>query len=168
MTKQDILHLRAAVREDADTLGRLHHQSWLETYAGLLDGRLLAARSAEKSAAMFRNGGWRNVLLAFLNGEAAGFCGFGPGRDGEASVALGEIYGLYVLKKAQGRGAGRALLQSALRELEKTGFSTVYLWVLDGNVRAMAFYQRQGFFRDGEKNTALSGFPVRELRFLRR
>lgn len=65
---------------------------------------------------------------------------------GFARVKGGELEKLFVEPVLQGAGIGAALLQYAVREL---GART--LWALEKNTRAIAFYQRHGFARTGEK-----------------
>ena len=76
----------------------------------------------------------------------------GPGRDVEAPTEH-ELYAINVLARAHGTGLGAALLEHAV------GDRAAYLWVLDGNARAAAFYRGHGFADDGgrkpEPNTGL-------------
>lgn len=66
----------------------------------------------------------------------------GPARDDEAPTEH-ELYAINVLARAHGTGLGAALLEQAV------GDRAAYLWVLDGNARAAAFYRRHGFADDG-------------------
>jgi ribosomal protein S18 acetylase RimI-like enzyme len=56
-----------------------------------------------------------------------------------------ELYALYTLNRAYGAGLGAALLRAAL------GYSPAYLWVLEANPRARAFYGKHGFHPDGKR-----------------
>lgn len=59
---------------------------------------------------------------------------------GFAQVENGEIRKLFVEPVLQGKGIGAALLEYAVSELN-AGF----LWALEKNERAVAFYKRHGF-----------------------
>lgn len=155
--------LRAAKPGDAGVLGALHCRAWRETYPGLLPAAMLQSLSPEKSAARFAQEGCRDMLLAFCGGEPAGFCGFGPWRAGPGA-AEGEIIGLYVLKAYQRRGVGTALLRAALAALAARGLDRVSLWVLDGNEKAVQFYESFGFAATGETKGEP---PLRERRLRR-
>lgn len=155
--------LRAAKPGDAGALGALHCQAWRETYPGLLPAAMLQSLSPEKSAARFAQEGCRDMLLAFCGGEPAGFCGFGPWRAGPGA-AEGEIIGLYVLKAYRRRGVGTALLRAALAALAARGLDRVSLWVLDGNEKAVQFYESFGFADTGETKGEP---PLRERRLRR-
>lgn len=148
-------------------LGTMLERAWQETYVGLLDVRILAARSARKSADRFRSDGCRNVFVGLEGETPAGFCGFGPARGAGMPASEGEIYGLYVLRAYQRRGLGGTLVRMALEELKKAGFASVHLWVLESNRRAVDFYERQGFVPDGGKTVFMLDIPVRELCFRR-
>lgn len=66
--------VRKAVVEDAQAVGLVHEQAWRETYTRLLPPWMFAARSAEKSAAMFRRQGCRDMLVAEAEEGVVGFC----------------------------------------------------------------------------------------------
>lgn len=56
-----------------------------------------------------------------------------------------EIERIYVIKKAQGKGIGKQLLQFALEEARKRSLLCIWLGVWERNEKAIAFYQRHGF-----------------------
>ena len=65
-----------------------------------------------------------------------------------------------------GLGVGRRLWAAA-RSAIPAETSAVALWVLEGNVRARAFYERLGFRADGtSRSTARLGTSVSEIRFV--
>ena len=46
------------------------------------------------------------------------------------------------------------------------GYGRIALWVLEGNERAIGFYERYGFCFDGESAEIMLGTPRRELRMV--
>jgi GNAT superfamily N-acetyltransferase len=58
-------------------------------------------------------------------------------------TADAEIYSLYLLRDAQGRGIGRGLLRVVAAVLQEQGFTSVALWVLERN-RSRGFYESCG------------------------
>ncbi|OKL45414.1 GNAT family N-acetyltransferase [Pseudovibrio exalbescens] len=56
----------------------------------------------------------------------------------------GEISALYLLQEVHGQGLGAALFRKALCHLQHLGHSAFSLWVLEGNVSALKFYERFG------------------------
>jgi ribosomal protein S18 acetylase RimI-like enzyme len=130
---------------DAEELGRMHVQSWRETYAGLvpqsfLDGLDPVARGER----------WRGIIESgcrlFLVRDALGLAGFGScGAQREQSLPFGgEITALYVLRRAQRQGIGRMLMGVLGRDLEAAGHKGVALWVMAGNEPACRFYEAMG------------------------
>lgn len=158
--------VRKAVVEDAQAVGLVHEQAWRETCTRLLPPRMFAARSAEKSAAMFRRQGCRDMLVTEAEEGVAGFCGFGRSRDEGVPASTGEVYGLYVLKRHQRRGMGTALMAGALDALAAQGFTAAFLWVLEKNYNARRFYENNGFSPSGEVRH-IPGEQIREIRYAR-
>ena len=135
--------------DDAEVLTDLHLDVWDEAYTGLVSSEILAARRQERPERIER---WRTILaetssttLAWDDaGQLLGFASTGTGRDEDQEYLPGlEVMALYVRARAYGRGVGWALLDAVV------GSAAAYLWVLDGNQRAISFYERQGFRFDG-------------------
>ena len=57
--------------------------------------------------------------------------------------------GMSVAAGFRGAGAGGALLETALEWAATAGFRRAVLGVFPENARAMAFYERHGFVREG-------------------
>ncbi len=76
---------------------------------------------------------------------------------------------LYALPEVWGRGVGRALWQADLGALRERGYFEVTLWVLDGNERALSFYEAAGFTADGTTKTEQwrDGLEILERRMTR-
>lgn len=48
------------------------------------------------------------------------------------------------------------------------GYVSVYLWVLEGNAAARAFYEQRGFVCNGDvMDVEVGGAPLREVRYVR-
>lgn len=75
-----------------------------------------------------------------------------------------EIVQLYVESCFQGQGVGNALIGFALNEAERLKADNVFLWVLEKNFKARAFYERCGFAFTGEKKPE-EGTPETLMRY---
>lgn len=129
--------------------GRVWWQSWNEAYQGLVDEDYLYHRIFADYALRARDDTDGGVLIAQdEDGQVIGFTKVGPSCDDDMPDA-GEVYQLYVLAEWYGKGVGYRLMQEGRRMLVDDGFDTIVLWVLEGNERAIAFYERQGFVADG-------------------
>lgn len=150
--------------EDAEALTDLHLDVWEEAYAGLMPASVFTERRARRAE---RVESWRTIvgsgssdnLLAWSGERLVGFSSTGSGRDDPADDLPGlELMGLYVRASTYGAGVGFALLREAL------GDADAYLWVLDGNERAITFYERQGFRFDGTTKPEDVGLERRMVR----
>jgi GNAT superfamily N-acetyltransferase len=132
--------------EDADEMGRVHVQVWQEAYAGLMPDAYLDALDPTVGAARWRDRlGQPSAVEWWLARDEDGIVGMtsaGPPRDDEPPAPL-ELYAINLLRRAHGRGLADELLAQAI------GDRPAYLWVLEGNDRAIAFYRRHRFFDDG-------------------
>lgn len=137
--------IRPAAASDAGAVGRVHFLAWQQTYTGLLPDSIMSRLSEERSTAIFRREGCRDLFVALLDGEVVGFCGYGAWRGKGGDCDAGEVIGLYVLQKAQGLGIGTGLLRAALDTLRSRGYAGAALWVLGSNARAIGFYRARGF-----------------------
>jgi ribosomal protein S18 acetylase RimI-like enzyme len=163
--------IRPATVVDAPALGRLHVATWRAAYAHLVPGEVLDAISEEARASR-----WARILaespdaalVAEREGELLGFASVGPGRDDDAAPGrTGELYALYVGPVHWGTGVGWRLWRAARQALQADGYDEVTLWVLEGNRRGRAFYERAGFVLDAgsRKTIDFHGVPLPEVRY---
>ncbi|UJP10040.1 GNAT family N-acetyltransferase [Microbacterium sp. KUDC0406] len=151
---------------DAEALGRVHAQTWHETYDHLISKAALEKVSPKRLAELWvnwaRQGEDFRMSAALVDGEIVGFVGSGPARDKDAPRNR-ELYFIYLLDKWHGTGLGQRLFDAAVDEGEE-----VYLWVADDNPRAHRFYVRNGFALDGASHTEpFLGETLTEVRFVR-
>ncbi|KRF33119.1 GNAT family N-acetyltransferase [Yonghaparkia sp. Soil809] len=154
--------MRPATVADAPALGLLHRQCWLETYAGVLSERFLAAASADSLtdewAGMLAAGSadatvpGSKALVAELLDPSAGPSGTSPALVGFARGAPSDdpeaprptkLDSLYTLASTHGSGLGARLLDGVL------GDRPAYAWIVTANERARRFYEKHGFALDG-------------------
>jgi ribosomal protein S18 acetylase RimI-like enzyme len=140
--------IRPAAQDEAPVVAALSIAGWRETYAGHIGAPYLAAldrhpkhdvASWQARVAATDRRHW--TFIAALD-EPVGFvhCRESAEVPGHRS----EIWRLYILRRAQGRGIGRALMDVAARTLEANGLAPFGLWVLEFNAGARAFYERLG------------------------
>lgn len=159
------IKIREANAADADGIGYVHYNSWMETYTGLIHADFLATRSIARSTDIFRQSGCRNTTVATADGRIIGFCGYGKARDADVPDFCGEIHGIYVLRPYQHDSIGKRLLEYAKDQLREQGCTMAYLWVLQGNTRAIQFYERNGFYFDGKEKEETLVTPILEKRY---
>ena len=148
--------------EDADEAGAVHTKVWQEAYAGLMPDDYLAALDPAQAADRRRDrlAAPRPGVAEWVARDDLGIVGMaasGPPRDEDPPVDF-ELYAINVLRRAHGTGLADDLMAHAV------GDHAAYLWVLDGNERAIRFYERQGFRRDGTRDEHDEGLHVRMVR----
>ena len=107
------IEIRKATIADADDIGSVHYQAWIETYTGLINADFLANTSPSKSSERFRQNRCQNIAVATVDGKIVGFCGYGAPRDSDISNDWGELYGIYVLRQYQHISLGKRLISRA-------------------------------------------------------
>jgi ribosomal protein S18 acetylase RimI-like enzyme len=161
---------REPTPNDARALARLHVCAWQVGYRGLMPDAFLDGLSVDESertwSALLADE-TPSILVAEERGEILGACRFGTSSDNNTPALTAEIYSLNVHPSLWGQGIGRGLLTAAASRLSLLGFSRVTLWVVHGNTRARALYQRFGFARAGTERTTndLLGVFLREVRY---
>jgi ribosomal protein S18 acetylase RimI-like enzyme len=134
--------IRPAGVVDADAIAALHAASWRSAYRGILkDSTLGPALDGERRSHWLGDLSARapadTVLIAdglgFIAAWAEGDPGFGAYIDN-----------LHVHPERRSAGLGRHLLGAAMRQVAGRGEAHAYLWVFDGNARAIEFYRRLG------------------------
>ena len=138
--------VRQAEIDDAAVIARVHVAAWRTTYGGLLPDDYLSsldeAGYEERWRRTLREGSDR-VHVAEDRDGVVGFASGGRERAGESGYA-GELYAIYVLREAQGRGHGRRLVQAVVGGLAEMGFTDMIVWVLRDNRKARDFYAKLG------------------------
>ncbi|UVJ39930.1 GNAT family N-acetyltransferase [Arthrobacter sp. CJ23] len=141
--------LRPATVGDAAEMVAMHLRSWRESYGHLLPPEFFELQETKQTDRIER---YRSaianhhtrMLAHDAAGELVGIAASGPGRDYDRPCEL-ELFMIYTLQRVHGRGIGQALVDSV------AGAEAAYLWVLDDNPRAQAFYRRNGFVPDGKR-----------------
>jgi ribosomal protein S18 acetylase RimI-like enzyme len=126
-----------------------------------LDGYTVPVREAAWRRNLATVGRDRRTSVFERDGVIIGFATVGPNRD---AAGEGELWALYVAPDAWGTGAGSALMADGMAFLRGRGLRHVVIWVLDGNARAVAFYQANGFRLDGKR---VERDGLREIRLSR-
>lgn len=101
------------------------------------------------------------TFVAQVDSQIVGWATTSTGRDPDAPVPS-ELEGLYILQSMYGTGDGQQLLDAAI------GSQPAYLWMLDNNPRAEAFYARNRFARDAtEQEHNMVGTLARIVQLVR-
>ncbi|QUR67621.1 GNAT family N-acetyltransferase [Mycobacterium spongiae] len=163
--------VRAAVPDDAVAVARVHVRSWQAAFRGLIAQDYLDNLDPELWAAGYTFGrmGLRlpSTIVAVDGSQICGLATTGLCRDKDLAN-FGELMAIYVDPEYLHTGVGRLLIATARQRLGQLGVRGAVLWVLDGNVRARQFYERDAWRCDGTRRARVIGpTPVAEVRYRR-
>ena len=143
MTKTQLNLTVASFRQlnegDLTAVSEVQLQSWRSTYADVLPAEYLGEPMARDIARRWSKGLTVDDLLcgAFDAGALLGF----------AAVRLGDepyLDNFHVLEQARGSGLSQLLIANTADSLVDLGAQSLWLTVVDTNLRARAFYRRLG------------------------
>ncbi|MBS1561162.1 MAG: GNAT family N-acetyltransferase [Bacteroidetes bacterium] len=163
-------HITPATADDSAAIALVHTASWREAYRGLIDADVLASLNVDARTAQWQRTfehGRTTVLVVKEADVIVGFVSFGPSRDADAQPGTCEVYALYLLPSVWSRGYGAMLWDAVVRHERESGRTHLSVWVLIGNERATAFYERMGCRTDGAtKEESAFGTILHEKRYL--
>lgn len=165
------MNVRSATIEDAAAIAQIHVAAWQAAYKGLLPDDLLANLSVENRERYWHSTleqGAMPIFVAEDDGAVCGFASCGPTRDDDLDAqTMAELQTLYLTPDMIGKGYGKALMVRVIETLREQGFAEVMLWALDGNARAIRFYEGGGFVADGQvkTETVTETVELHELRY---
>ncbi|WP_338083545.1 GNAT family N-acetyltransferase [Burkholderia arboris] len=140
--------LRTATPRDASHIARLHTLSWQTAYSHILPAAYLSDEVPTEHAVRWRKyldrneDEWGLVLIAESNGEPVGFVS----AERPVDPALGVLLDcLHVHPSHHGSGTGKRMIEAVRAWARSIGVDKVHLQVLDGNVRAIGFYEHNGW-----------------------
>ena len=149
--------IRAATGGDAGAIAHVHVESWRTSYAGIVPEDYLASLKESEREASWRE--WLtldvDVFVAELEGVVVGFVGGGAIREPVEGFDA-ELFAIYLVREAQRRGIGMALLRRLAGSLKKRGFRSMVAWVLEDNASG-GFYTRSGAVRVASKEMEVGG-----------
>lgn len=106
--------------------------------------------------------------MAETDGALVGYALTWRGQDFDLDPdGTPELAALYLDPAAWGKGVGGALMDAALADLRERGFAEAVLWVLEGNERAIRFYERAGWYDDGARKSCFPSFESPAIRYRR-
>ena len=134
------MQIRPAGPDDRTAIAALQAASWRDSYRCLLSDSYLDHKVSDDLLRHWHAVELRSedvVLVAEEAGTAVGF--IAVWCDGEPLID-----NLHVLPNQRSKGTGRKLMQAAAAALMAGGHDSAYLWVLEGNHRALRFYEALG------------------------
>jgi ribosomal protein S18 acetylase RimI-like enzyme len=156
---RDAVTIREATPEDAASLALVGAATFLESFAGTLDGSDIVAHCRSQHAEeiyreyLTRASARIWIATAMPGGAPVGYLMLDRATlpvDAQRPDDL-EIKRVYLLPRFQGSGLGAELMWLAIHAARSREAKRVVLGVYSGNRRAIAFYERHGFRHIGER-----------------
>ena len=143
----DGLYLRLAGPDDAERIAALHADSWRRHYRvaysdDFLDGDVDADRRDVWAGRLRGPHGDATTIVAEDDRSTVGFVHVIFDADPRWGALIENLHVAYANKR---RGIGTRLMTEAARAvIDRSATSGLYLWVLQQNVAAQAFYEARG------------------------
>ncbi len=165
------MKIRPTIHTDAAGIARVHVDTWRAAYRGIVPDDYLASLSYDTRAAFWERTISNPFTPTFVHtaeetdGDIVGFASGGPTRD-DVPGYEGELYAIYVLPQAQGKGVGHMLVKAVAQTLNERGITTMMLLVLKDNAPSRAFYESMGgILLEGEEQSELGGVVLTEVKY---
>lgn len=154
--------VREADKADAQRLALVGSATFLETFAGTLDGTAILdhcekANSAATYSEYLGGGAWAWLAEGQPGAAPVGFALLTP-PDLSGALNDGsdlELKRIYVLSRFHGSGIGAALMQRAILVSRQRGAGRLLLGVYAENKQALAFYRKHGFIQIASRRFAV-------------
>jgi ribosomal protein S18 acetylase RimI-like enzyme len=153
--------IREAGADDASALALIGAATFLETFAGILDGDAIVGHcAAQHNEAAYRAHLAAGARAWIAEAQPGGGAPIGFALVGKPDLAAAldgdiELKRIYSLSRFHGSGLGAALMQRALEAAQ--GHRRLLLGVYARNERALAFYRKQGFADLGTRQFNVGG-----------
>ncbi|MBE6764609.1 MAG: GNAT family N-acetyltransferase [Ruminococcaceae bacterium] len=154
------------INQDDDLLeiSNIYESSWKFAYKDIIPQDYLDSIPKGRWANRINKEGMNNLIL-IENGSIIGTSCFCKSRW-ENYNDYGEIVSIYFLPDYMGKGYGSHLLKRCVEELKSLGYNRLLLWVLEDNIRARRFYEKNGFVCSDEYlNDTIAGKELREVMY---
>jgi ribosomal protein S18 acetylase RimI-like enzyme len=147
------MELRPATARDITAIALLHADSWRRNYRdaytdAFLDGDVETNRRAVWTERLTDPGVDQRTIVAEIDDRLVGFVHLICGDDPEWGALVDN---LHVVHEYKGEGIGTVLMSAAAQALldARPESPRIYLWVLEQNTAAQAFYEARGGNRVG-------------------
>jgi ribosomal protein S18 acetylase RimI-like enzyme len=160
--------IRPARPTDAPALGHIQVTSWRSAFRGIAPDDYLDHQASIENQIE----DWREILvdpeqLVFVAENDQKVIGYAWAHREEAPDREwdGELVSMHLLPEFKRQGLGQKLFSAAAVQLQSLGCRSVYLWVLEDNHAARAFYEVLGGKLAGQHQIELGEKPLSELAY---
>ena len=157
--------IRPLERFDVPRIAEIHIFAQRFTYRGFVSDEFLFGKMTVEDRVEYFKHNQANGFV-YDEGFIKGFITLGECED-EGKAGSLELYRIFVDPLMFGQGVGGKLARHFEEVAARQGYSEICLWVLEGNFKARAFYDKIGYMADGAKRIS-EYFGVPEVRYIKR
>ena len=160
--------IRAMELSDIPRAAEIHIFGWRNAYRGIIsDDFLFNKLSVVKSINRFENQMQSNEADSYVydDGIIKAFMTIGQCRDIDKLKAF-ELWGIYVEPFFIRQGVGSQMIKYCEEIALNRSYKEMCLWVLEENENAIKFYEKSGYYADGEKKY-IDFLGVVEIRYVK-
>ena len=164
--------VREATVDDIEAFETVRVTTWKACFRGIvsdafLDGLTVTPSRSQRCRNLIKDVGRSAVFVACAGDEIIGMGMAEQASDAHLESDVADVRALYVLPGWQGRGVGRALLDSLTTALSVRGYRSAVLWTLRDLPPTRRFYESNGWAFDGTDATHDWHGPVHLVRYAR-
>lgn len=163
--------IRYANLDDSDILGKIHFESLQVAFKDIIPDYVLkndfCVERRIKGFIRELSQISPKTAIVFEGNEPAGLISFGKCRYGNNDKSWIEIWRVYLIPKFWGTGVAKELMEWGINEILKENFTNIELWVLEENIRAKKFYEKNGFKHDNTVQIINMDKELKELRYIK-
>lgn len=150
--------------DDLYAISHIYEASWRFAYKNIIPESYLGNIPAGYWVSFLKNPDI-NTLVMIENGIFIGTSSYCKSRF-EEFADFGEIISIYMLPEYIGKGYGKKLLEAVVNKLVALDYHDIFLWVLEDNLRARAFYEKAGFTLNNKfLDDNIGGKELREVQY---
>ena len=116
------------------------HLKKIKEHSKILDKILIQDNSITHYTNEFEKN--KDTFIIKNQNTLVGFSTIGRCRDKDKNETAGEVWGIYIHPDFCNKGYGTKLFQFVVRELINRNYQEITLWVLEENISARRFYER--------------------------
>lgn len=160
--------IRKAVKDDAVSIASIHSNTIKVAYKEIVSLDTLNKVTYNSRLEYFRNvleTKQEETVVAVVRNLVVGFMTFGKARDVDLNNECAEVWGIYIDVSYFNKGIGKSLMNWVEDEFSLRGFTRIYLWTLEDNLRATLFYNSLGYRRDGSTKNPMDDQRINVVRY---
>lgn len=150
-----MVNFRLAQKEDASTYAHILNQSWKDTYGEYIsiehiDDEFNIDKLIQNFEEYISDTTFEVYMIEYER-QVVGIIELGePDLEDvykDNLAGFGQLRRLYISKKYQNLGIGKATEQFANDTLKRLGYKSSFLWVKKQNSKAIRFYEKNGYVK---------------------